>query len=172
MSGTNFAMKKNPIEDHAMKQFVTGVAVTAALALAAPVWAHSGSPAQLTTTALSVPAKPGASTNAPKHRRARHVAHLATANHSRAAGARTSAADGLNAAELQRVRTEETASAAEAAGGFGSSLPPEAVPSSAGFGSSLPPPALSTSGAPNPYVYPWTGNRSDRREYGKDNGGP
>jgi hypothetical protein len=105
-----------------MKHLLTGVAMTAALAFAAPAWAQNPSPSGgnpmgmpgpspggpgLTPYSTGIPqATDTTSAMPPKHRHARahHAAHGKMAGHHRAPGLTGSSANQLNQEELARLQ--------------------------------------------------------------------
>ncbi len=102
------------------KHLLSGVAVIAALAFAAPVWAQTASPTSATP---------------PMHHHAHHATHAA-AHHHKMAPLTGSTANQLNQQELSRLQT-------------GSSMPPPAAPMGAmpppaPMGAMPPPPPMAS----------------------------
>jgi hypothetical protein len=79
------------------KHLLNGVAVIAALAFSAPVWAQPANPSGPASASDTTSAAP------PTHRHARHVTHAAA--HHKMAPMKGSTADQLNQQELARLQT-------------------------------------------------------------------
>ena len=118
-----------------MKQLLNGVAIAAALAIAAPVWAQSGAPMTPSSRAPSGGA-PAASAPAPapmatKARAKRSAHRTSRRGNARMAGS-DSMANQLNAQELQRVQGggggRNLMAPGTLGGGYGQPSPTQGIP--------------------------------------------
>src|SRR5947209_18229867 len=93
-------------EDRGMKHLLNGVAVLAALAIAAPVWAQTAAPMAPSSRAPAAPAASAPAPAAPMATKARHkrVVHRKTRRGMARRGSPDSMASQLNAQELSRVQ--------------------------------------------------------------------
>jgi hypothetical protein len=116
-----------------MKHLMNGIAIVAAVAIAAPVWAQSGAPM---TPSSRAPATASAAAPAPMatKARAKRVTHRVTqrkmARHGKARMAGSdSTANRLNAQELQRVGGgRDLMAPGTLGGGYGQPSPTQGIP--------------------------------------------
>jgi hypothetical protein len=116
-------------EDRGMKHLLNGVAIAAALAIAAPVWAQSGAPM---TPSSRAPAAASTAAPAPMATKARgkRVTHRRTARRGKARMATSdSMANQLNAQELSRAGGARNPMApGTLGGGYGQPSPTQGIP--------------------------------------------
>jgi hypothetical protein len=117
-----------------MKHLLNGVAIAAALAIAAPVWAQTSAPM---TPSSRAPAAPAASTAAPAapmatKARSKRVVHRKTRRGVARRASPDSMANQLNAQELARVQGGGASAGGMApgtlGGGYGQPAPTQGIP--------------------------------------------
>ena len=118
-----------------MKHLLSGVAVLAALAIAAPVWAQTAAPMTPSSRAPAAPAASAPAPAAPMATKARHkrVVHRKTRRGMARRGSPDSMASQLNAQELSRVQGGGAPVAGGMApgtlgGGYGQPAPTQGIP--------------------------------------------
>jgi hypothetical protein len=113
-----------------MKHLMNGIAIVAALAIAAPVWAQSGAPMTPSSRAPAAASAPAPAPMATKAR-AKRVTHRRMARHGKARMAGSdSMANQLNTQELQRVGGggRNLMAPGTLGGGYGQPSPTQGIP--------------------------------------------